>query len=643
MKTATEKAFLLVFVAVTAAVIILIPRNWDYYDTMHLGVILGLCAAVVLLSKGLVTEHGVTLRWNRVFTWFSIFMAVALISCLFAGSQLSALRTWCEFALFGIFCYLMFLRLCKEENPGRVLWMISLTAAVFSAHGIAQFTGLYPAHALAHAMGHNPLAPVRHDFLSGFRVYSIFGNRNLLADYLAVSLPASLALWLCAQRTHTRVFHVLSLVLCVCCLGLAGSRNAIIGAGAGVSVVILLLLIKRMRASAPMIVLLVGVAAATVLSVTVIGQRQFKKDSLRLRMISWGATMEMVRDNPITGVGPDRFHHEHLTYQAEYFKNPSNRKYAYLVNMEKQRNAHNEFLQVAAETGIPGFIVFLCLVGCLALGLWRSVSATQDPVAGDLALCGAFTSLAVVSCFGFPLRIPQTAALTALLVATASAQLHSRGMISAGNFQNVFRNFFASPRRRAECILAICLVAFLTAMELGVDPYRSSVFFYRGVTQIRNNKLRQADKMCLQAFRLDTLNGNARYCLGIIYLKLRHPEDALHQFDETLRLTDDPEIRFNRARALESLKKYPEAEGELKTILGMTPDYLKPHLELAALYEKSDRAVDAREQYGSCIELMLSEEKRQGSNPDRAMLLARLYLKIGDRQNYLLWLQKSGK
>ena len=71
--------------------------------------------------------------------------------------------------------------------------------------------------------------------------------------------------------------------------------------------------------------------------------------SSNLRLASWNAALKMVDDRPIMGVGPG-------TYGA-VFRNYQKIPWIY------SRNAHNYFLEIAAETGLPGALSFISIIG----------------------------------------------------------------------------------------------------------------------------------------------------------------------------------------------------------------------------------------------------------------------------------------
>ncbi len=70
------------------------------------------------------------------------------------------------------------------------------------------------------------------------------------------------------------------------------------------------------------------------------------------RFAFWHAFSEMIQERPLLGHGSeiDR------AYRKTYYKKIG------LENFQKQYEAHNQYLQIAAETGLLGLLVFLCFI-----------------------------------------------------------------------------------------------------------------------------------------------------------------------------------------------------------------------------------------------------------------------------------------
>jgi O-antigen ligase len=108
-----------------------------------------------------------------------------------------------------------------------------------------------------------------------------------------------------------------------------------------------------------------------------------------LRLYPWLVAENMISDYPILGIGPGRFYQSFPQYRPDIDPGPLWRRYAH-------ENAHNYYLQVAAEMGLVGLLMLLAFIAwTLCRANWR------DPIAGAAGL--AFLAVAVVSLLQHPL------------------------------------------------------------------------------------------------------------------------------------------------------------------------------------------------------------------------------------------------
>lgn len=105
------------------------------------------------------------------------------------------------------------------------------------------------------------------------------------------------------------------------------------------------------------------------------------------RVYIWKNSFKMIADNPIFGVGLGNFKESY----AEYI--PSD-----VEEIRKVSSAHNDFIDIAANTGIPGFVFFAALWIAVIYRLWKSYKTDTNLSIEEKAvliavLCGSF-------CFG---------------------------------------------------------------------------------------------------------------------------------------------------------------------------------------------------------------------------------------------------
>lgn len=237
-------------------------------------------------------------------------------------------------------------------------------ATVSSLGGLAQFA----------ADPHRDLLHRISGFMSQWMTYS-----GLLM--LALVLLSSYALvW--GIRRNKWIIPVALLVALA--LFFCQTRNAWIGAIAGMAV---LMLTWRPRA---LVVLVIGIAVLYALSPRVRSRVQAGMDphdpNTRNRIELVQTSLRLIGDNPWFGVGPKLVNSEALKYRGDLILEfrfasdirPPARAFETSARNEypdwMYQHMHNNFLQIAAETGIPGLLIWLWFMGRLAwdaFGLYR--------------------------------------------------------------------------------------------------------------------------------------------------------------------------------------------------------------------------------------------------------------------------------
>lgn len=128
------------------------------------------------------------------------------------------------------------------------------------------------------------------------------------------------------------------------------------------------------------------------------------------RLHYWRATVAMIRDHPVIGVGLDAYGVAFPRYDS-------------LNGTFRVERAHNDYLQTLAETGVIGALIALAFTVILFRQGFRAAKSSHDPWhrAVNLgALAGCFGVL-VHSAFEFPLRTPANALLFLLLAVLATS------------------------------------------------------------------------------------------------------------------------------------------------------------------------------------------------------------------------------
>jgi O-antigen ligase len=161
-------------------------------------------------------------------------------------------------------------------------------------------------------------------------------------------------------------------------LALTLTRSAWVGVFAGVGT-LFLLKDRRLVGLLPIVVaIVVGVAPASVTD-RVYSMFDRNDPTSRDRMAMLESGRAMVRDYPLTGVGPDMVQHVYPRYRVPWAVQPSN------------PHLHNVPMQIAAERGLPALAAWVWFIGAAIRGLWPRLRRSRTPAlaAGGLAAIAA--------------------------------------------------------------------------------------------------------------------------------------------------------------------------------------------------------------------------------------------------------------
>lgn len=179
--------------------------------------------------------------------------------------------------------------------------------------------------------------------------------------------------------THGRLWAAFVLPALLVALSLTLTRGAWVGVAAGVAV---LLLSKDLRLLALIPILLVGGLLLAPPSVIDRFESIFKRKDVttvdRIAMLEAGVAI--VKDYPLTGVGPDQISRVYPRYRVPDAVNPTN------------AHLHNVPMQIAAERGLPALAAWLWFVVSVFLGLWQLLKSARNKSLAAAAL-GAMVAM----------------------------------------------------------------------------------------------------------------------------------------------------------------------------------------------------------------------------------------------------------
>ncbi|MBD0334496.1 MAG: O-antigen ligase family protein [Cyanobacteria bacterium Co-bin13] len=233
----------------------------------------------------------------------------------------------------------------------------------------------------------------------GHRASSVFGHPNVLGAYLVIILGLALGLGLKVLRGGTLVsqwrwrYWPLSLysAIALALLGIfcSGSRSGVLVAIAQILIVGWLMRHNRL-------VLVLGLSGITAVSTAVlalgIGGRSVGEalTTTTLRVDVWEISLNLIRQHPWLGTGLGGFRLSYVPYTIPQY--------------DTVEHAHNLWLMLAAEIGIPLMLLFTAIVGWVCYqGLKTLIGLKTQPFPRSEQAVLAGYGLAFMSCILFAL------------------------------------------------------------------------------------------------------------------------------------------------------------------------------------------------------------------------------------------------
>lgn len=211
------------------------------------------------------------------------------------------------------------------------------------------------------------------------RPHSTFGNPNFLSDYIALSLPLTLAAAAASRSLPARVFWGLCAVLQAGAAIVTETRGVWVGLAIGVPLLAVLLVRQR---GGPWLKLTVGLGVAGLMALgglyvfrqalkpvpvlsRVVSIFEARDEAAVSRLVVWNTARQLWLDRPILGHGPDTFG----TVAGRRLP-PQNEAILSESYQELFDRAHNTTLDGLVAVGLAGM---LTLAGTALLALWSGI------------------------------------------------------------------------------------------------------------------------------------------------------------------------------------------------------------------------------------------------------------------------------
>jgi putative inorganic carbon (hco3(-)) transporter len=318
----------------------------------------------------------------------SIFVGWAAVTMLWAldlSFGLPEVLKWIEIVLIMLFT----IDLARRRGVKWIVFAVLLTVAAQA------LIGLYEARVRG-------VGPVGFQLSAGvYRAYGTFEQPNPFGGFIGLGLPIALALAAyyllrtayCVITRHSSLVtrHALQVGILgliastlAAALYLSFSRGAWLGAAAAIGAMMVAAPKRRwigLALAASAVVALIGLSSMGLLPSTISDRLADATDLLDIRDVRgmpvneanyalierqahWQAALNMLSDKPWTGVGFSNYQPVYEQYRLLNWPTPLG-------------HAHNIYLNVAAETGLPGFAAYVLLWASIFVVTFRTLRRTH--------------------------------------------------------------------------------------------------------------------------------------------------------------------------------------------------------------------------------------------------------------------------
>lgn len=426
-----------------------------------------------------------------------------------------------------------------------------------------------------------------------FKVTGTFGNPAPFAFHLMAAVPVALwAYFYQADRPFLKHLAVVSLVAILLIVPATLVRAAWLGSLVAALLVLdarfgLLCRAKGYIAASRLKVPL-RVAAGALAVALLAGLYFLKPASANGRMLIWEITLGKVIEAPLFGHGFGRFSAEYNLWQADYFTSHSGET-AKASLAGNTVNAFNEFLQILAETGFAGLLLFGGFV--LTIG-WPAVRSLRGTDKNSLPWLATWLALLVVAMFSYPLYLSVFLVWFVLFAALAA-----NSAIPSGEPAWAAPLWLRLGTGGIALLLIVGMAVLVVPRVKAYNQWMKGYYFYNA------GNYTVAAKYYEQVLPLMGKNGELLQHYGKCLQMGGRCSEALPVLQRAVELTADPVLYTTLGDCHTAGGNYNLAETEYRTALAMVPHRLYPRYLLTKMYVAAGDTARAKAMAGEVLAL----------------------------------------
>jgi O-antigen ligase len=364
-----------------------------------------LLSLLLTIALGLLIKRGQNQEIARldrgtlpvIFT-FGLFACWTLSSAVWAANSYAAIHLGMQWGIFLVFFFLMNSIL---KNPrlmrssfialAGVIWVLAIACAIESWFGAPLTDGNLRSDLKPILRGSGGFGEIMATAAILFAGLSLQAKRRRRAVIFGATAMMG---WLATLQSLERAPLVGATAgFCLLTVGAIiakpAGRRPWVRLGLMVSALVLILLFQSLPLSSAQ----QNTASSTVSRLT---QDLSADASTRVRFLFWGVGLEMARAHPLLGVGGNNYEVAYPTARAQFSARHPNSSLVAMNEHLLTVYAHNEYVQLIAELGLIGLLLFVLFSLSLVATLWRALKH-RSRVLPALGAGGAMLAFVVSS------------------------------------------------------------------------------------------------------------------------------------------------------------------------------------------------------------------------------------------------------
>lgn len=589
-----------------------------------------------------------------------MFILVMTISLLRSQSFILSLNDYILF-LFYFFIYFLIINNINDKIQfDSLIKLFFIISIVIAGYALLQYYGFDPYLRELSA------------------ITSTIGQKNWVSNYLALIFPIIFSYFLLENIRKNKLYYYLSLSIIYATLMICQSRGIWISIICTFLIGIFLIYKYKIfgifKKNKKWIILII----ITFLLITIIystdnplnkshltvPQRALtildeQDPSINTRLLIWRTTWNMIKNNPLFGLGIGSFKLQYLYYQADILiDNPNLLKYT-----ANAREAHNEYLQIGAEMGLFGLGVFVFIIytfynliinfikkksnnvfkreingyentiiengNCKIKSLNKNYYKDQDKkiipkkqnnICIDsnksklslfenqekdkiivFGLLMGITCFLIHSLFTFPLHVPALGLTFFIIIGLAIVYIRNITLMKFEKNIIIKKEIFKNKKLNIFCIILVLIFMIFAIDSLVVKPYLAEIYYFKGMRYNDIKDYKMSFPNLQYAAQLNPNNGRMLHALGTTYYNLNIFNNAEEILQKTKKYKTEVNTYYNLGLLYSKIGEYKKAEEEFRQAIFLNPGFSKGYHFLGLLYLSEEDYDGAIEQWDNIL------------------------------------------